>query len=523
MIGVLYSYNNIIAGELVYSALQRSVTKSQLEYISISAIEKYNCIFVINPDFFIGNQILEWLCQNKRKLIILGSLPQNLIKAFELSDGFWPNSSEKWDCSQPAIRGSFAESSGCITYTKISELLGVQSWSRPFERFDFSNEWNNLRYGAIRFYDPIWGLSIPVKADESSELATIAANEKILASYAALFQYQGSEILWYNRPVGPIDSFEWRLVEKFISDWKWEIGAPCYPIVSEIPYGYDAAITMRLDCDEDVVSASSLWNLYQELRVPLSLAIHTGNLPNKIHESFLRKFTSEGGALLSHSATHSPYWGGSYTQAYSEAVESRKAIFNATGVLVNYAVSPFHQTPLFALSALSDAGYRGCIGGIISSDPYMNMARGGMLPKLPPSFTCHSQQTMLHGDCMLSNGDPIVIYKLSFLQAFEIKSLFGYLDHPFSSRYQYGWRDEESRVHVHREFIKFIRNTALNPLFLDECQAMEFLCVRSKIIFLTLGMTDEIQVYFPKEENLYDIALEYQGKTIRLENGMSLK
>src|SRR5690606_27172436 len=114
---------------------------------------------------------------------------------------------------------------------------------------------------------------------------------------------------------------------------------------------------------------------------------------------------------------------------------------------VPYAVSPFHQSPQYALEALCDVGYSGCIGGIIRNDPEFLLARGGELAGFPVGFIGHSQQCMLHGDCLLEAGDPLAIYKMAFDQALETRSLFGYLDHPFSERYQYGWVDEESRAH----------------------------------------------------------------------------
>jgi hypothetical protein len=131
------------------------------------------------------------------------------------------------------------------------------------------------------------------------------------------------------------------------------------------------------------------------------------------------------------------------------------------------------------LQGLSDAGYAGCIGGIIRNDPEFVLARGGSLADLPPGFVGHSQQCMLHGHSMLAEGDPLAIFKQAFDLAFETRTLFGYLDHPFSPRYAYGWSDEVARAAVHEEFVAYIRARTVKPLFMNEEAAMDFLRVRA--------------------------------------------
>src|SRR5690606_34287330 len=105
-----------------------------------------------------------------------------------------------------------------------------------------------------------------------------------------------------------------------------------------------------------------------------SLAIHTSNLDTSQHDAFLQSFHGNGGTLLSHTATHAPNWGGSYEAAYREGRESRQKIAAVIWEYVPYAVSPFHQSPQYALEALCDVGYSGCIGGIIRNDPEFLLA-----------------------------------------------------------------------------------------------------------------------------------------------------
>lgn len=480
MIDVLYRYPDRVTGERVLAALRRSVTQAGAAPAAVGDLANSHVVLAINPDEHQGELLLKWLAEGQRKLILFGHLPACLLQHFAITSSTWPEPTAEWARSPAAISGHYAESKASICYLPATGLAGGEHWKRALERFDFTDEWNNLGFGAVGAEGGPWSLSGMLRAPAASEVANIQLDGRVLASYCALFEEQDASILWVNREAGLIDTFEWRLVEVFISNWRHET-LPCCPVVSEIPFGYDAAITMRLDCDEDIASARPLWLAYQEAGVPLSLALHTNNLPNDRHTEFLREFLASDGALLSHTATHAPNWGGSYEASYWEATESRHKIEQATGVRVKYAVSPFHQSPDYALAALCDAGYLGCIGGIIRNDPEFLMARGGELADFPHGFIGHSQQSMLHGECLLTDGDPLAIFKQSFDRALETRTLFGYLDHPFSERYQYGWSDEQSRIAAHLDLIAYIRECVAQPLFLDECRAMDFLRDRAAI------------------------------------------
>ncbi len=521
MIGVLYSYKDREAGELVLAALQRSVTLTLATRIALNDISQKDFILAINPDEQVGELLIAWLAAGKRKLLLFGDMPECLRCYFTLVETGWHGSFEQCSRSRPAESGHYSESQGIIRYSALAGKLGADGWSRALERFDFTDEWNNLAFGAVRTDKSLWSVSASLRAPALAEVACIDDGEHILATYAALFDSERSSTVWINRPVGFIDSFEWRLIEIFIADWRYKEGLPCSPVVSEIPYGYDSAITMRLDCDEDILSAKPLWEAYRKLGVPLSLALHTNNLPNSAHEDFLREFVNAGGALLSHTATHAPDWGGSYEAAFHEAVESRVKIEAATGVRVQYAVSPFHQSPPYALAALCDAGYLGCIGGIIRNDPEFLIARGGNLANLPDGFIGHSQQTMLHGDCLLVDGDPLAIFKQAFDQALATRTLFGFLDHPFSPRYKYGWKDEQSRIAAHQVLIEYIRTTARRPLFMNECQAMDFLRNRAAIRIKTYG--DSFIADVPLNNASCEYGIQFRGELVKLNDGMVLK
>ncbi len=515
MIGVLYPYPYNEAGQLVLAAMHRSVSIAQARQINIASIDQpdLNVIVAIAPTEHFGAKLLSWLSKGKRKLILFGSIPNVIAHDLGCAQTEWPAESERWSRSAPAPTYGQAESAGSIQYSPLARRIAGNEWTRPMERFDFTDEWNNLGFGAIRADGSIWALSQALNVPPESELASLQINGAHHSSYAALFDTPEASILWFNRPVGPIDSFEWQLVESFIASYRHE-ELPCHPVLREIPWGYDAAITMRLDCDEDVESARSLWNTYSEMRVPFSLAVHTANLADEKHYPLLRELISTGGSVLSHTATHAPNWGGSYDAAMLEGTSSANAIKNAIGIDVKYAVSPFHQSPPYALAALADAGYQGCIGGIIRNDPEFLLARGGYLANMPQGFIGHSQQCMLHGDCMLNEGDSLAVFKQTFDLAYETHTLFGYLDHPFSERYQYGWSDETSRIDAHRQFISYIRGKASKPIFLNENDALNFLSLKSeaRIVEERMGFKMTIPAQNHDIASNYSLTVEFKGK-----------
>lgn len=522
MIKVISSYQFSEALNLFVSAIQRSVSKSQCESSYIHEIAGCSGILVaIAPDEYMGQKIIEWLQEKPRKLILLGFLPDNLINFLQLKKVAWPNKPDAWQSSMPAPLHGSSESVAVIQYQKCIEDLKLKRWRRPLERFDFANEWNNMGFGAVRLDETIWSLASPLKSNASSELASVLINNETYLSYASIHNVDRSSVLWFNRYVGPIDSFEWRIIENYISHYRFD-SLPCYPVIKEIPWGYDAAITMRLDCDENVSSAQPLFDTYKSMDIPFSLAIHTSSFNLERDQPILFDVLKHRGSILSHSSTHAPNWGGSYETAKKEAFDSKIFIEKITKTKIRYAVSPFHQTPFYALKALADVGYDGCVGGIISSNPDFLIARGGLLSDMNAGFVGHSQQVMLHGNCILDSYRPLQIYEQSFDYAYESQTLYGFLDHPFSDRYQYGWQNEASRIKTHQNFIRYIKIKAKNPIFLSEEDALDFLRLKSKINI----NQDKKGFYLKRPDSLsgsdqiLNFTIEYRNKVFKGNDGV---
>ncbi len=521
MIGVSGGSGSAAAAALVDAALRRSVTYVQSRMVAATDIVEAapGIVALVDADDDAAADIERWRRLGPRKLIIFGRLPAPLRHAFGFAEGGGAPIAPGEAQSPAAPTHEWRESAAAIAYTERVSVLGGKPWRRAFERFDFTNEWNNLGFGAIRTEGDMWSVGAQVTAPAGSAIADVVVGGRHAGSYAALVDVPALSLLWFNRPAGPIDSFEWRLVENFISAYRaGEL--PCLPVLREIPWGYDFAVTMRLDCDEDLASSTVLADDYANLGVPLSLAVLTSVLEDAPQRDYLRAHAAGGGAALSHSATHAAGWGGSYEAALTEATRSAEAIAEVTGQRPAYAISPFHETPAFALEALRDAGYRGCAGGRIGIEPAFVTARGGLPAGLHPGFIGHTQQCMLHGDCLDADGG-MAVYEEAVLRAWESATLFAYLDHPFSQRYQYGWASEAQRTGAHRRLIGFIRRTARNPIFLDENTALDFLHAKSLATVRDSADGMVVDVPEPPPGGL-ELAADYRGQIHRVVAGTPL-
>jgi hypothetical protein len=517
MIYLLASGDNDAASRIVQSAFERSCGYGQVQRISFAEWMRLQSLnigllsVIISPPEAWAASMEQSLNKPGNKTVLFGALPPTLAKALGVSTMPLDTTVREAAQCQPAVSYAQANSTLSIEYVTFDELGKSPLQQRACLRYDFTNEWNNMGYGAVRADDSIWSLSQLVQLSNQNLLAALKLNEQTIGAYAGLWvdKPEFIALLWFNRPVGPVDSQEWRLVERFLSD----VGYPssvCQPVISEIPYGYEAAVTMRLDCDEDVESARTLWQAYQQMDLPFSLAIHARVLSDERHHILPREVLAHGGALLSHTATHAPDWGGSYAAAYEEGRSSAKVIEQSTGYQVRYAVSPFHQTPDYARTGLADAGYEGCIGGIIRNDYDFLMARSGTPPDGVQGFIGHSQQCMLHGDCMLKGNDPLYIYKKAFDVAKNSRTFFGYLDHPFSERYQYGWQSEKQRIRMHIALVDHIRSQG-SVLFTHENDAMDFLFDRSVMMIKSDSQGFNISLPSIKRSHLIQ-SVEYVGK-----------
>jgi hypothetical protein len=480
MIHCVVAADAVDEGEVVAKALQRSFTQAQIE-IQVDgwpdpvAVE----ILVLVGRHTDAARYLRELGGRPLKVIVLGPIDPGTaelagVDVLPIDAAFAPEA----ECS-PARPHAQSESRALIRYAQ--EGLGAMSplRERRLCRYDFADEWNNLGYGAIGLGAGPWSIGAGATPRGAATIAELRSGAQALGAVVTLNDSATASILWCARPVGPVDGADWSIIEAFLSAYRAG-DLPCRPYLCEVPDGYAAAVTVRLDCDEDIASARPLFESYRARGIPLSLAVKTEQDCGADGLRLLAELRSAGGSILSHSATHAADWGGSAQSAEAEARQSKAWLeARVPDLNVRYAVSPFHKNPRFVPQALARAGYSGFVAGAIGNDPEYLLARGGAVPHGPPGFVSHSQSCMLHGDCLLAEGDRLAVYKQAFRVAQRGSQFFGYLDHPFSARYSYGWRDEQQRLAVHAEFIDFLHRECAadgRPLaFLSEETCLDFM------------------------------------------------
>ncbi|RYZ93479.1 MAG: polysaccharide deacetylase [Proteobacteria bacterium] len=378
-----------------------------------------------------------------------------------------------------------------IRYLPTSPLVSFTGGAlhKPLERFDFAREWNNRGYGAIgKPSESAWDLSgwfvAPPGAEVLASIFHRVSGEKI-CDYAFIYEHDRASILWFNRKVGPIDGYDWSIVENFYSDYR-AAELPCFPVLREIPSGFESAVTMRIDCDEAVASGRQLFEVYATAGIPFGLAVKTQQSLTQLDRCLMSDVIQSGGTVCSHSHTHAPNWGGSRDAAIQEIRVSHEVLksLNVPGINYDYVVSPFHQNPTYAVEGLRDAGIRGFVAGIICNDPEYLMARGGQVPNVN-GIISHSQQCMFHGDSVHSQLESLDIYEQAFRQAKETSTFFGYLDHPFSD-YNYGWRSEAARLETHARYLAFLGKEE-HCWFASLEEAMSFQDMKSSVFVQDCG------------------------------------
>ena len=361
--------------------------------------------------------------------------------------------------------------------------------ARPLARFDFEAEWNNLGFGPIRADGSPWAIGPKVDAAGAVPLAALVVNGSPRGVYASFMTVGSGAALWFNRSVGPVDSLEWRVIEQFVSDFNCR-NLVCLPCLRDVPVGFDAAATMRLDCDEAVASGRPVFDYYRQRGLPISLAvcIAPAITDEPADVALMEQVCAAGGSVLPHSMRHLPQWGGDEATARMEIRASREWIERSVAGAspVRFVVSPFHQNPTFAVQAMRDEGIEGFVGGIACNDPEYLLGRAGVVPFVDGVVT-HSEQSMLHGDIDRRQGGSVDVFKQSFDQHVRAGSIYGYLDHPISPRYDYGWGSEERRIAAHGALLDHIQATG-RVWFASLGDALAFIVKRSKA---QIGLDDE--------------------------------
>ena len=406
-----------------------------------------------------------------------------------------------------------------VTNSEIDLSSSFIQYSNPdfqriFQRYDFADEWNNLGYGRISCDGSAFAITKNPNGNEadSEVLATFHLSNGDSGTYCGIQNSNNQSTLFFNRSIGPVDGIDYSLIENFLANYQWEkFGS--VPVILDIPYSFNSAVTMRVDCDEAIASGKELADLYKRHGIPFSMAITTSNPFTPEAKTVINDVLAAGGSIVTHSETHAPNWGGSREKASWEVTTARAKLKEVlpSGYNFDFVVSPFHQNPQYAVEGLRDAGIKGFVGGIIKNDPEYLVSRASWAKDVPGIMT-HSQQCMLHGDCYHATG--LSVYKESFDNHYKTNTFFGYLDHPFSN-YKYGWHSEEERLKVHDEFLTFLKSYK-DVWFANLIDAMSFLWV--KVNTKVWVENDQLRWEVPDHnyKNLPDLCVLLKGEKHRI-------
>ena len=513
---VLHRPEDAYAAGIAASALVRSFSAAQVAAAEYGAANvSPRGAVMVNPGDS-ERSLLRQLLNRRAKLLVLGRLGPAIAAELGLRLDSGVEIDPHWAEAPVALTESCGLSLAAVQYADGHPLAqAAPAGSRHFCRYDFSDEWNNLGYGRITADGSAWSLAVIAAFDGATPIASVRVGpDRPLCAYAALHETKTAAALWYNRLVGPVDSLEWCVVERFLGDYRPD-DLPCFPYLSEVPAGYAGAVTMRLDCDQAVASARPLFEIYASKGLPFSLAVSTGLPLSGNDRDLIREVARTGGAIVSHSVDHPQNWGADYEAALHQATASRKWLEENFPECrpVRHAVSPFHSNPPYSVQALADAGYHGFVGGSIRQDPEFLLGRAGRVPLVSKTIVSHSQQCMLHGDCYHRYGNKVLVYRQSFDEHCKARAIFGYLDHPTSPSYSYGWASESERISAHAEFLDYVLSrNGLWRCNLNEC--LDFVRARDTVM-VWLDEDERLMVKYLFADNSPAPAILWKGQSLR--------
>jgi hypothetical protein len=115
---------------------------------------------------------------------------------------------------------------------------------------------------------------------------------------------------------------------------------------------------------------------------------------------------------------------------------------------------------------------------------------------------------MLHGDCYHRAGNSLAPYRQALDAHLAGRGLLGYLDHPQSASYGYGWTDLDEQVAVHAEWLDHLARFRLwRP---NLVQALDFTQAKAATM-LRLDEAGRIMARHGQESGLPPLAATWRG------------
>ena len=508
-----YSYENYSIQSLICSSFRRSFGKSQINnFKNIKKKQSGIHIFLESISKNANIDFQELIKLGGNKIILNGKLNDEIKEMLNIKILI-----SNFDYEKPIPANSLKPS---ISRAKINFNQNLnylipfikEIKERPLWRYDFDVEWNNNFCGNISNENKILNLSHNCLLIKGKNVAFIKNSKNQNIPLISEFEINGNIIIWINRNLSLVDLPEWKIIEEFISNGYFR-KYPCIPYLSEYSASENGLITMRLDCDEDIESARKIFEIYKKNGLPISLAITTNQIKeNQFISSLPKEVIDYGGTILNHSHSHPINWGGSKDKIKKEIKTSNNIIKKTYGIQAEYAVSPFHHLTWNALEVLNELDFKGVIAGISSSHHEFLIIKGGLIDE-KLDILLHSQQCMIHGDC-LTKIRTLDSYLNAFSSYSNLGFSTGYLDHPISTRYDYGWINFERQVKTHQQIIEYLLNK--NIKFIDQKELFERLAAKEKIQLKTINKNDSYSLEI-KNESKHCLSISFGGKRFNCE------
>ncbi len=486
---------------LILESFKRSFTSSQInEYEYFQQNNSGIHVYLECTSDYATNNLKEILKGNNNKIILNGKLNkwiQKLLKIKILGDKFPHEKPRPANSLSPSLSKTTLKHNYKIKYLKeISELLK----DRPIWRYDFELEWNNSFSGNIIDKNEILNLShYCYNFDSKNNVVYIFNSNKEKIPLISEFFINQNILIWVNRNLSLIDIPEWKIIEEFISNGYFN-KYPCIPYVSEFSSKENGVITMRLDCDEDIESARKIYDLYKQYDLPISLAITTNQIESKESITSLpNEVYDYGGTILNHSHSHPINWGGTKDNIHQEIELSTKLIKKNFNINTEYAVSPFHHLTTEAIEVLNEQNYKGVVSGICSSHHEFLIMKGGSINE-NLNIILHSQQCMVHGDC-ITDKRSIDDYLNNFYLFSQIGYSMGFLDHPISKRYDYGWNKQQRQINAHKQIIEYLLLKDIS--FISQKEIFERLKAKDELNIEILQINNQHNIFIKNKSKFY--------------------
>ena len=105
---------------------------------------------------------------------------------------------------------------------------------------------------------------------------------------------------------------------------------------------------------------------------------------------------------------------------------------------------------------------------------------------------------MLHGDC-LTKSRKIDNYLETFFNSYQLGFSTGFLDHPISERYDYGWGSSKRQVNAHKKIIEFLLSHNISLVSEEE-------------IFKRLKAKEQLEITNIEKNNQYLVKIKNKSR-----------